>query len=153
MTHLGIGLVLACAPVGGWVAITGRLDPFIFLLGGAVLFWVAGFDVIYACQDVSSDQALGLHSLPARFGIARALLCSKGFHLLSILSLVGVGVFGALGVFFWIGLGLVSFILLMEHRIISSHDLSRVNQAFFVMNGWVSVLLFLAILFDRIWLG
>ena len=149
-THFVLGLVLACAPVGGWMAVTGRLSAVSLLLGGAVLFWVAGFDVIYACQDLGFDQKRGIHSLPVRVGIDRALSLSTQFHLLSLLLFLGVGVLAFLGTFFWIGWGVISIILLVEHRLISPHDLSRVNQAFFTMNGWVSVILFAAVLADKV---
>lgn len=150
-THFVLGLVLACAPVGGWVAVTGELSFFPFLLGGAVFLWVAGFDVIYACQDVSFDRSVGIHSLPARFGVAPALWCSTLLHVASLLCLFGAGLLGSLGLFFWLGWGVAASILLVEHRLISPHNLSRINQAFFVMNGWVSVVLFTAVFCDRLW--
>ena len=150
-THFVLGLVLACAPVGGWIAVTGQIGATPVLLGGAVLFWVAGFDVIYTCQDVVFDREAGVHSLPVRVGVARALFFSGLFHGLSFLFLFAVGLLNASGLFFWIGLGMVSFILFIEHRMISPRDLSRVNRAFFVMNGWVSVVLFIAVFADRVW--
>lgn len=152
LTHFVLGLVLACAPIGGWIAITGRLAMLPILLGGAVLFWVAGFDVIYTCQDVAFDQRAGIHSLPVRVGIGRALLFSTLFHLVSLLLLLTVGVLEHLGPFFWAGWMAVAAILSVEHRLISPGDLSRVNQAFFVMNGWVSVLFFAAVFMDIAWL-
>ena len=151
-THFVLGLVLACAPIGGWVAIDGRLPLLPILLGGSVLFWVAGFDVIYACQDVPFDRTFGIHSLPARFGVARALFFSTLFHLISLALLLCVGLLGKLGPVFWVGWALAALILLAEHRLISPHDLSRVNQAFFVMNGWVSAILFAAVFVDRAWI-
>jgi len=153
LTHFVLGSVLACAPIGGWIAVTGHLDTLPLLLGGVVLFWVAGFDVIYTCQDVAFDQEAGIHSLPARLGIGRSLFLSTGFHMVSLLFLLAIGLLRSLGPFFWIGWGLVSLILLIEHRLISPQDLSRVNQAFFVMNGWVGVILFVAILIDMVWIG
>ncbi len=149
-THLVLGSVLACAPVGGWMAISGRLSPAAFLLGAAVLFWVAGFDVIYTCQDVAFDSAYGIHSLPARFGLKPALFLSACFHLTSLGLLAGLGFWDRLGPFFWVGWLGVALILVWEHRLISPEDLSRVNQAFFVMNGWVSVVLFAAVFADRL---
>jgi len=151
-THFVLGLVLACAPIGGWVAIEGKLPLLPVLLGGSVLFWVAGFDVIYACQDIAFDKTFGIHSLPARFGVARALFFSTLFHLISLALLFFVGLLGKLGPVFWVGWALAALILLVEHRLISPHDLSRVNQAFFVMNGWVSAILFVAVFVDRAWL-
>ena len=147
-----VGLVLACAPIGGWAAVTGRLELVPLLLGGAVLFWVAGFDIIYSCQDAAFDRKAGLHSLPVRVGVGRALQLSTLLHLLSVFLLLGVGFWGSLGTFFWVGWGIVSMILLSEHRLISPTDLSRVNQAFFVMNGWVGVILFVAVFVDRVWM-
>ncbi|MBI4436304.1 MAG: UbiA family prenyltransferase [Candidatus Omnitrophica bacterium] len=149
-THFILGSVLACAPIGGWVAIEGRLALLPILLGGSVLFWVAGFDMIYACQDVAFDRTFGIHSLPARFGVAQALFFSTLFHLVSLALLLWVGFLGRLGPIFWLGWALATFILLVEHRLISPQDLSRVNQAFFVMNGWVSVILFIAVTLDQI---
>ena len=150
-THFVLGGVLACAPVGGWLAVRGHFALLPLFLGGVVLFWVAGFDVIYTCQDVSFDREAGIHSLPVRMGIEGALFFSTVFHLISLLFLLGVGVLEHLGFIFWIGWMVVSLILLIEHWMISPRDLSRVNQAFFVMNGWVSVVLFAAIFVDSVW--
>jgi len=150
-THLVLGLVLACAPIGGWVAVEGRLTFLSLLLGSFVLFWVAGFDVMYACQDVAFDQRSRVHSLPSRFGVSRSLQVSAFFHLMAMACLVFLGVAGSLGMVFWIGWVVVAFILLMEHRLISPQDLSRINQAFFTLNGWVSVVFFVAVFMECAW--
>jgi len=151
-THFVLGIVLACAPIGGWLAVQGKVSFLPLLLGGSVIFWVAGFDIIYACQDMGFDRTFGVQSIPARFGLDRALLFSTLFHLVSIFLLALIGITGKLGLFFWFGWALSSLFLLIEHRLISSRNLSRVNQAFFVMNGWVSVVLFVSLLVDKAWL-
>ena len=147
-SHLFLGLALAIAPVGGWVAVTGTLvwDPFI--LGGAVLFWVAGFDIIYSCQDVTFDQHAGLFSLPSRFGIRRALQVAAFFHVLMVTLLAVTFQLQALSVLSWAGLLVVAASLLYEHSIVTPTDLSRVDVAFFTLNGVVSLALLLFVGLD-----
>ena len=141
MSHLGLGLVLACAPAGAWVAVRGSLDAPALLLAGAVLLWVAGFDILYGCLDVEFDRRHGLYSIPARFGIPVALRVAWVFHLACVLVLVGAGKAAGCGTFYQGGVGVVAGLLLYEHQLVEAHDLSRMDQAFFMMNGWVSVTL------------
>ncbi len=150
-THFVLGTVLACAPIGGWVAIRGELNLIPILLGFSVLFWVAGFDIIYTTQDYDVDRRQGIHSLPAQLGISKALSVSRLLHLISFVLVASVGVLEKLGLLFWLGFLGAGMFLIWEHRLIHPEDLSGVNQAFFVMNGWVSVVLFAAVLLDKVW--
>ncbi len=151
LTHAVLGLSLAIAPLGAWLAVTGSVSSGFqapLLLALAVLVWVAGFDLIYACQDFEFDRAHALHSVPARFGVPRALSTSRVLHALFAVLLVGFGISAGLGGF-WYGAVLVALALLVwQHGIVSPKDLSRVNLAFFTLNGWVSVLLFIGLVLD-----
>lgn len=142
LCHLWLGLALGLAPLGAWLAVRGAwLDmgtP--LLLCGAVMLWTAGFDVIYACQDAEHDRAEGIHSLPGRLGIAKALLLARVFHVASMFLLLGVALLDAhLGPLYLAGLALAACLLVYEHRLVSPSDLSRVNVAFFTLNGLVSL--------------
>jgi len=148
LSHLVLGLALGIAPVGGWVAVTGTLDLPPFLLTAAVLFWVAGFDIIYACQDTDFDRKHGLFSIPAMLGIRSALRVSILFHFLMLVLLAIALVLFSLSFLSWLGLVLVAIALLYEHRLVSHDDLSRVNAAFFTMNGVISVTLSLFVGLD-----
>ncbi|RPJ85935.1 MAG: hypothetical protein EHM18_08810 [Acidobacteria bacterium] len=141
LSHLFLGLSLAIAPVGGWVAVRGELDVAPFYIAAAVVFWVAGFDIIYACQDVEFDRSAGLYSMPSRSGIRRSLQISSGFHVVMVLLLVWTFWLFRLSLLSWIGLGLVVVGLLYEHSLVKAEDLSRVNAAFFTINGIISVIL------------
>ncbi len=144
-SHVFLGLALGIAPAAAWIAIRGSLDPRILLLTGAVLFWVAGFDVFYSCQDAEHDRNRGLRSVPSSFGVAGAFWVARGMHLamLALLAaLVHVFALGALG---WAAVALVALLLGYEHSLISPRDLSRMNAAFFTMNGVVSIVFFVAI--------
>lgn len=140
-SHLGLGLVLACAPAGGWIAVRGTLDLAPCLVAAAVLLWVAGFDILYACLDVDFDRSEGLHSVPARWGIPAALAVSRVMHAATVLLLAIAGGRLGLGPFYFTGIGVVAVLLAYEHTLVSPRDLSRMDQAFFAMNGWVSVTL------------
>ncbi len=146
VSHLVLGLALAIAPVGGWLAVSGRFDRLPWLLGLAVLLWVAGFDVIYACQDVDFDRREGLRSIPARFGVARGLWLARGFHVGALAAMAGVGVLAELHPVYWIGWLIIGGLLLWEHRLVQADDLSRLGVAFFNMNGIISAIYFAAIL-------
>jgi 4-hydroxybenzoate polyprenyltransferase len=152
-SHLFLGLALSLAPIGAWLAVSGtptalqELTTPLFL-GLAVLFWLAGFDIIYSLQDREFDQKQGLFSIPVRFGIGRALRLSTFFHFLTVLFLAAVGVAAQLGIIYWIGLFAASLILFWEHRIVTSDDISRVNKAFFDLNAYVSIGYFLATVSD-----
>lgn len=148
LSHLFLGLSLAVAPVGGWIAVTGRWSWDPFILAGAVLFWVAGFDIIYSCQDVQFDRRKGLFSIPQRWGVRRALQIAAFFHVLMV-TLLGITFeMQALSFFSWVGLLLVAASLLYEHSLVSADDLSRVNVAFFTLNGIVSITLLLFVSLD-----
>lgn len=154
-SHLFLGLALAIAPVGSWLAVAGpavRLDELAtpLLLGFAVLFWLAGFDVIYSLQDRDFDRQQGLYSIPVRFGVERALRLSSYFHLATVLFLAAVGIAAYLGAVYWLGLSAVAAVLFFEHRIVTANDLSRVNRAFFDFNAYVSMGYFLATLADTL---
>jgi 4-hydroxybenzoate polyprenyltransferase len=142
-SHLVLGFSLGIAPAAAWIAVRGSLDPRILLLTAAVTFWTAGFDVIYSCQDYAFDCAEGLFSLPRRIGIARSLLVARGLHVLMILCLFALVRSLHLGVLALAGVGCIVVLLLYEHSLVKPHDFSRVNAAFFTMNGYVSVLFFL----------
>jgi 4-hydroxybenzoate polyprenyltransferase len=142
LSHLVLGFSLGIAPAAAWIAVRGSLDLRILWLTAAVMFWTAGFDIIYACQDYEFDVAESLFSLPRRIGIRRALKVSQLLHILMILcllALVDVLDLGALSV---AGIVAVGLLLVYEHSLVKPDDLSRVNAAFFTMNGWVSVLFF-----------
>ncbi len=143
-SHLILGLALAIAPIGGWVAVRNELELLPLVLGAGVLFWVAGFDVLYACQDESFDRRHGLYSLPARRGAAAAFRVAGFFHFLAFLFFALTGRLANLGGFYFIGLTLVFIFLFLEHLIISPRDLSKLQTAFFTLNGAVSLVLFLA---------
>ena len=147
-SHLVLGFALGIAPAAAWIAVRGSLDPRILLLTAAVTFWVGGFDVLYACQDYDFDRAAGLHSIPRYFGIGAALWIARVFHLIMVALLVALlGVFG-LGKFAVIGVLAVILLLLYEHSLVRPNDLSKLNAAFFTMNGVISVLFFLFVAAD-----
>ena len=141
-SHLALGLALAIAPVGGWLAIAGRFAAVPLWLAAAVFFWVAGFDTIYACQDAEFDRREGLFSIPARFGVARALTLARISHVLALSAMAGVGVAAALHGVYWFGLALVAGVLVVEHRLVRADDLSKVGVAFLNANGLISLLYF-----------
>ena len=143
-SHLFLGLALSLAPIGAWLAVAGMpgaLEDFAtpFFLGLAVLFWLAGFDIIYALQDRSFDRAHGLYSIPVRFGIAVALRLSGFFHVLTLLFLAAVGIAAQTGIIYWIGFAALAVVLFWEHRIVKPNDLSRINKAFFDLNAYISI--------------
>lgn len=138
-SHVVLGLALAIAPVGAWLAVRGAFATPPLLLAGAVLLWVAGFDVIYACQDVDFDHSAGLHSLPARLGVGRALLLARGMHLAALLLLASLAAFAPLHPWYLGGVALVGALLAYEHSLVDAQDLSKVDAAFFTTNAWVSL--------------
>jgi 4-hydroxybenzoate polyprenyltransferase len=148
LTHLHLGASLGLAPIGGWVAVRGSLDPAPLVLGAAVMLWVAGFDIIYACQDVEFDRRQGLRSIPEHRGVASALRVAAGFHVGTVLLLLALPALAPLGAFYLAGVALTIALLVYEHRLVRPDDLSRVNQAFFTVNGTVSFLILLATIAD-----
>jgi 4-hydroxybenzoate polyprenyltransferase len=142
-SHLVLGFALGVAPAAAWIAVRGSLDPRILWLTAAVTFWTAGFDIIYACQDYDFDVREGLFSIPRALGIPLALAVARLLHALMIVSLVALAWSLELGTLAALGVAAVAALLIWEHRLVSPGDLSRVNAAFFTMNGWVSMLFFL----------
>jgi 4-hydroxybenzoate polyprenyltransferase len=143
LSHLVLGFAVGCAPLAAWLAIRGEFAWPPILLSAAVMFWVAGFDLIYALQDVDFDRKTKLFSLPSKFGIASALRVSMLFHALTVLLLTGTATLANLGWIAYVGIAIVAGILYWEHRLVTPHDLSRVNVAFFNLNGYISILLLL----------
>jgi 4-hydroxybenzoate polyprenyltransferase len=139
LSHVWLGLALGLAPIGAWLAIRGRLDVEPLLLAAAVVAWVAGFDTIYACQDAAFDRAESLHSLPARLGTGGALRVARGLHVLAVAALLGLYFVARLHPIYLAGVGGVAALLAYEHSLVSADDLSRVDAAFFTVNGWIAV--------------
>ncbi|HEV2351746.1 MAG TPA: UbiA-like polyprenyltransferase [Terriglobia bacterium] len=142
LSHLILGLCLGMAPVAAWIALRGNVDAGVLVLGAAVALWVAGFDIIYALQDVEFDRATGLHSLPRHFGIAASLYASAGLHVMMMGLLVFALRLENLGWLAGAGLVAVSILLAYEHLLVKPGDLSRINAAFFTINGYISFLFF-----------
>jgi 4-hydroxybenzoate polyprenyltransferase len=140
-SHLFLGLALAFAPVGGYLAVAGRLDWPVILIASGVMCWVAGFDVIYACQDVSFDRRVGLHSIPARVGIRRALRFSSAIHLAAFALFVWAGILAALPWPYFAAILIIGILLILEHRLVGPEKLDRINAAFYTINSYVSVTL------------
>jgi 4-hydroxybenzoate polyprenyltransferase len=147
-SHLVLGFALGIAPSAAWIAVRGSLDPRILLLTAAVTFWVGGFDVLYACQDYDFDREAGLHSVPRYVGIRGALWVARGFHLVMIGFLIALLIVFALGKLATGGVVLVILLLAYEHSLVKAGDLSKLNAAFFTMNGVISVLFFVFVAAD-----
>jgi 4-hydroxybenzoate polyprenyltransferase len=139
LSHLVLGLALAVAPVGAWLAVRGSFDAVPILLGLAVLFWVAGFDTIYACQDVDFDRQEGLRSLPAWLGVRSALRVARVFHAFAVALLLSLYWIAALHPLYLAGVAGVAALIVYEHSLVRHDDLSRVDMAFFTLNGWISI--------------
>jgi 4-hydroxybenzoate polyprenyltransferase len=141
-SHLVLGASLAIAPTGAWIAVRGEIgSPVPLLLSLVVLLWTAGFDVLYACQDYDFDRSEGLRSIPARFGIARALWIARGLHTGAFLGLVWLFVITGLGPVAFVGVIATGVLLIYQHRLVHADDLSRLNAAFFTTNAFVSIIL------------
>ena len=143
LSHVVLGMCLGLSPVAAWIALRGDVSWAVVILGAAVTLWVAGFDIIYACQDVEFDHSVNLHSIPKKFGITAALYASAGLHVLMLAMLVMVAQMSGLGWIALAGLAAVAALLAYEHLLVKPSDLSRVNAAFFTINGYISVLFFL----------
>ena len=139
LSHFVLGLALALSPIGAWVGIQGTLAVTPFLLACAVVLWTAGFDIIYACQDVEHDVKSGLHSIPRRLGIKGALILSGILHLFMVGILLLLPRYTSLSIIYSIGVYIVAALLLYEHSLVKPKDLSRVNTAFFTVNGIISM--------------
>jgi 4-hydroxybenzoate polyprenyltransferase len=150
MAHVVLGLCLAAAPVGAWIALRGDIGWPVLVLGLAVLFWVAGFDIFYALQDYEYDQDKGLFSIPSRFGVEKAFLITRVFHVVMVLLLMLLVFSQGLGIIYLLGVAVVAGLLIYEHMLVRPDDLSRLDAAFFNMNGYISVTIFLFTLADAI---
>ncbi len=151
-THFVLGLALAMAPMGGWLAVAGRFAVEPWLLSAAVLLWVAGFDIVYACQDADFDRRFGLYSIPARYGVRRALLLARLLHAGALGALASVGVLAGLHPAYWFGLAGIGALMAWGHGLVRPDDLSRAGFAFMNLNGAVSVV-YLAVLLACLGLG
>ena len=147
-SHMVLGLSLGMAPVGAWIAVRGTVDLPIVVLSLAVLFWVAGFDILYAIQDMDFDRKAGLYSIPRFLGVRASLLLARIFHSLTFVILLIISFLLGLGVYYLIGVLTVGGLLFYEHSLVSEKDLSRLNMAFFNMNGYISVTIFAFTLLD-----
>lgn len=148
LCHLVLGLALAFSPLGGWVAVQGTLQGFPWMLAVGVIFWITGFDAIYACLDADFDRQTGLYSLPARLGRKGAFRLAIIFHTLAFSLFVWTGVFCHLGPIYFSGCALTATILFYQHLIVVPHDLSRIKGSFFSLNGLISLTLFAAVFLD-----
>jgi 4-hydroxybenzoate polyprenyltransferase len=143
-SHWILGFTDGIAAAGGWIAVRGEFEAPALVLWFALTVWIAGFDVIYACQDVAFDRAHGLHSVPARFGVETALTIARVSHVLTAVALAVLGVMTGLGVIYWIGWVAVVALLVYEHSLVSPRDLSKLDMAFFNVNGYIAVVVFVA---------
>jgi len=150
MAHVVLGICLAIAPVGAWVALRGDIGWPVIVLGLAVLFWVAGFDIFYALQDYDYDRDNGLFSVPSRFGIEKAFLIARLFHLTMVCLLLLLVLSNGLGLIYLLGVVVVTGLLIYEHMLVRPDDFSRLDAAFFNMNGYISVTIFLFTLVDAL---
>jgi len=150
LSHFILGGALGAAAGGGWLAVSGVFSLPVVLWGISVVFWVAGFDVIYAIQDIDFDRENKLFSIPAWLGIKKSLFASKIFHLFTIVLLITLGLVYTVGIFYWFGIAFVACMLFWEHSLLKENDLSKINAAFFNINGYVSIGIFIFILLDKV---
>jgi 4-hydroxybenzoate polyprenyltransferase len=150
LCHLYLGAVIALAPLGAWIALTGAFSPAITLLSVALMAYIAGFDILYACQDVDFDRQTGLHSIPARFNVPSALAIAGCLHVVSFVFFLFVYFAFDMGGVYLGAVGIIGGLMIAEHRMVKPHDLSRVNIAFFHMNAVISVTLFIGVLLDEL---
>jgi 4-hydroxybenzoate polyprenyltransferase len=148
--HYYLGAALGLAPLCAWIAIDGKLEASPFIIGAAVLLWTAGFDIIYATQDYECDVRDGVHSVPADFGIAAALVQTRVVHALTVVCLVIGGLLVSAGWAWYAGVAVAAGLLAYENAIVKPHDLSRVNAAFFTVNGIIAIVVFAGALADRL---
>jgi 4-hydroxybenzoate polyprenyltransferase len=144
-SHWILGFTDGIAAAGGWIAVRAAFEAPALVLWLALTVWIAGFDIVYACQDVEVDRAQGLHSVPARFGVAPALTLARVNHVLTAAALAWLGVMMALGVLYWLGWIAVAGLLVYEHSLVRPDDLSRLNMAFFNVNGYIAVIVLVAV--------
>lgn len=148
--HIILGLTIALAPLGGWVAVTGNVDWTAMVFYFTIVFWTAGFDIIYSCQDVEFDTKEGLYSIPVRFGVANALIIARVFHILTGVGFISLLFMTDLSWWYVAGMIIAYIILFYEHHIVSPSDLSRLQTAFFTMNGVLSIVVFSFTLIDLV---
>jgi 4-hydroxybenzoate polyprenyltransferase len=144
LSHIFLGLTLGIAPTAGWIAVKGSFDVAPIILSAGVIFWVAGFDTIYACMDFEFDRREGLHSIPCKFGKERALAFAVGFHVLAFMFFLYTGIMTELGWVYYAGIVLTAVALVVQHTLVTPRDLSKINLSFFTLNGVISITLFLA---------
>jgi len=142
-SHFILGFCLGISPAAAWIAMRGSLDPRMLILCAAVTLWVGGFDVLYACQDVEFDKSAGLYSIPRKLGVARALLFARGMHIVMVALLAWLALSFHLGWPAWAGIVVVGALLGYEHSLVKANDLSKMNAAFFTVNGYISLLFLL----------
>lgn len=150
LSHAFLGLALSLAPIGAWIAITGELDAPALVLGAAVLFWLVGFDILYSLQDIDFDKQAGLHSIPRRFGVRYSLYVSRASHAVTITALFLLPFLLPLGFFYFVGIFAALGLILYEHSLVKEDDLSMLNVAFFNMNGYISITVFVFTLLDAL---
>jgi 4-hydroxybenzoate polyprenyltransferase len=150
-SHLVLGLALGLAPSAAWIAVRGSLDPRILVLTAAVMLWVGGFDVLYACQDFEHDREVGLHSIPQSLGIPAAFLVARLMHAAMLVLLIAFGYLFHFGVAGWLGIGAAALLLVYEHAIVSPKNMRRLNAAFFTMNGVIATVFLIFVAAD-VWL-
>ena len=150
LSHWILGFTDGIAAAGGWIAVRAAFAPPVYVLWFALTVWIAGFDLIYACQDVEFDRQHRLHSVPARFGIPAALATARACHALTVAAFALLGVMMGLGWLYWLGVAVVAGLLVYEHSLVSANDLSRLDIAFFNVNGYIAVILLLAVLAGRV---
>lgn len=143
LSHFILGITISAAPIGAWIAVTGSLDLRIIPMGIAVVFWLAGFDILYALQDIDFDRSYGLFSIPSRFGIKRSITLSRLCHLIAYLLLMYSGLVLHLSYPYYIGMMITAGLFIYEHSLVKPDDLSKLDMAFFNMNGYISVTVFL----------
>ena len=150
LCHIVLGCAIGIAPVGAWLAVTGKWSPVPLMFGAIVMLWIGGFDIIYALQDYEFDSRSSLFSLPKKLGKANSLLVSRMLHALMISLLIAAGLVAGLHLIYFIGVTVVTCLIIYEQMLVKPDDLSRVNLAFFTLNGWVSISLLLFVFLDRL---
>ena len=148
--HFVLGISLGLAPAGAWIGVTGHWALAPILLGLGVMTWVAGFDIVYACQDVEFDRQEGLHSIPAIFGLQRGLEISSGLHILAPIFFIAVGMVMSMSWLYYVGVAIAIVLLYRQHRLVSADDFSKIGVAFFDLNGYLSLMLFVFSILDLI---
>jgi 4-hydroxybenzoate polyprenyltransferase len=146
--HLILGVIYFIIPVAVSIALKGVVETSAVFLGLAMAFWVSGFDIFYSLQDVEFDKKTGLHSIPSKFGIKKAILFARFFHFLTFIFLILTGVYAELGIIYYIGLFVLTLFLIYEHSLINENDLSKINVAFFTVNGYVSIIYMVFVILD-----